>query len=899
MPDDALITARTAIDTTGLAVGMAEANTISRAQLEILKESYRTTATDIRQTVNRIVDAEKQAAEATATAHTQLATTLQKVANDERLALDQLIAKQTQLEGSLAAMKAALSTTSTAVKEETNTIFANTLAVEQMGSAHARAVPEIAAASSAIRTFEGRLPIRAVEYFATRTLGLGPLLMKAFPIIGAIALIEVVYRAGEAVYNLYQKFVNLKEVQEELTRVSIQMADGVVSAVERMNTHIVAILRSQGKLVEAAKKEAQDALSKPIKFGEPDKDKLGALMPEQIGLIRKAFDELIPTDLPDRISDVKNQLQGLKYTGPSALHGTQAQIDMTKEFLAGQLSRLEAEQGRELKAAEEFKVKTEKAAEDEQSKKEALAHKAEAAFRAREAAVRKADEDAFADLRSSHELTIQETAEFWQKRLALETQYGDRVREIKNKLGTLYQEQDRENAKNLHEYLSRGMEDAKVSGGAEAELEFLKKFAEAHKDLSGESSKVREVLEAMYAKLPELTKNAQKEIKEELKKGVEERFEEWVTEHRRTEQQVIAFWSGVKSMYSANAPLVEEATKRIAAATEKWRVEQEKLAQIKIAGIEGGQLGESQMKKLEVQRESALSTDTSTAAKLRELEVFRQIDAEEAASRIDAAQKTMSAIAALYGAESTQYAAEVNKRAQLQRVADQQWHADTTKILATQKQQYDTFFNGLNQSLNTAISGMLTGQRSWGQSMLQIQNQLESQFIGMVGRRVLEWAEGTDTMKAIEQAWSSMLLALHITTAATTVAIDKTKSTVEKTDAAGVGAANTYASASGIPVIGPFIAPALSAATYSAIMAFETGGYIPNTGIALVHGGESVMNRQVTSKMMQMTENGGDQNTMNNTIHIHPQASAAARQTGAGAVDQLFAYARRNNFRIA
>ncbi len=49
------------------------------------------------------------------------------------------------------------------------------------------ATPQIAAASGAVRELEGNLPIRAVERFLTTTLGLGPALAAAFPLVGAIA----------------------------------------------------------------------------------------------------------------------------------------------------------------------------------------------------------------------------------------------------------------------------------------------------------------------------------------------------------------------------------------------------------------------------------------------------------------------------------------------------------------------------------------------------------------------------------------------------------------------------------------------------------------------------------------------------------------------------------------
>lgn len=71
-----------------------------------------------------------------------------------------------------------------------------TNATIKLGAAHTAMVPEVAAASAAIRVFEGAMPIRAVERFAVNILGLGPILRTAFPVIGAIALGEVLVSIG-------------------------------------------------------------------------------------------------------------------------------------------------------------------------------------------------------------------------------------------------------------------------------------------------------------------------------------------------------------------------------------------------------------------------------------------------------------------------------------------------------------------------------------------------------------------------------------------------------------------------------------------------------------------------------------------------------------------------------
>ena len=74
-----------------------------------------------------------------------------------------------------------------------------TEASERIGASFEHTVPRVAAASGAIREFEGTLPIRAVERFLTDTLHLGPALQAAFPLIGAIAFGEMLVHIGQEI----------------------------------------------------------------------------------------------------------------------------------------------------------------------------------------------------------------------------------------------------------------------------------------------------------------------------------------------------------------------------------------------------------------------------------------------------------------------------------------------------------------------------------------------------------------------------------------------------------------------------------------------------------------------------------------------------------------------------
>lgn len=102
-------------------------------------------------------------------------------------------------------------------------------------------VPQIAAASAAVRAFEGTLSVRAVERFLTTTLQLGPVLQKIFPVVGALAFADVLIKGGEELYKFWQKWDPVHQAQER----SVELA-------KELGSEITKIGEALGKLQFAA-----------------------------------------------------------------------------------------------------------------------------------------------------------------------------------------------------------------------------------------------------------------------------------------------------------------------------------------------------------------------------------------------------------------------------------------------------------------------------------------------------------------------------------------------------------------------------------------------------------------------------------------------------------------------
>lgn len=105
-------------------------------------------------------------------------------------------------------------------------------AQDRMNDATRRSITDVQAASAAIRGFEGNLPIRAVEQFAVKMLGLGPALQAIFPVIGAVAFVGVLERMvsklGE-LYNAWNPVLRAQTQSLDLLEKSNRAFEGLVS----------------------------------------------------------------------------------------------------------------------------------------------------------------------------------------------------------------------------------------------------------------------------------------------------------------------------------------------------------------------------------------------------------------------------------------------------------------------------------------------------------------------------------------------------------------------------------------------------------------------------------------------------------------------------------------------
>jgi hypothetical protein len=175
-----------------------------------------------------------------------------------------------------------------------------------------------------------------------------------------------------------------------------------------------------------------------------------------------------------------------------------------------------------------------------------------------------------------------------------------------------------------------------------------------------------------------------------------------------------------------------------------------------------------------------------------------------------------------------------------QRKQDEAIKQEHDKELAEQKQMLDRMTNALNQSLIQWING----QKTFTQAMAEMWQKLADQMIMQI-------------MRAVEQ---------QIIASALQKSLSK-EDIVSKAHEAAADA-YTWASTWGGPPAGA-VAAALAFSSVAALSAFEQGGIVPETDVAMLHKNEMVLPAAISQKVQNFTEPkekaGGD-------THLHVSA---------------------------
>jgi hypothetical protein len=713
---------------------------------------------------------------------------------------------------------------------------------ERLANAHGHAVTEIQATSGAIRVFENSGGIRAAERFIATTLGIGPALQAIFPIVGAIALTEQLAKVGEEVYKVAQNFFFMRDAEEATQAVGLELAKSAETAIEHITQLQVEALRDRGKLVQAAKTEMEGLLNKPIQLpnlNEGDnKKKLSGLSSDELPNINKVYSEVLPSEIPKRIQDINDgiartskELKQIQDSGfdPTFLDTHYANQDkVALELYGNALQFLQIKQ--QEFAAETGKASADigKAQTDEQKKREEVARAASELLKRQAAEQKQSDELELAQMKSQHAVSVGDLIKFWRDKLAIEGDGAQRSREIQITLGNLYQEQDK----------------------------VIQKIQERGIKIQEEQAKRAEKQQAFLSEMA-------------------------------VEGEVLAIKIGA-DIVKINAQIA------VAQARTGSQEKENVLAQqrLQIEREYGLLIAKTAQSQIDYAKQLAASDKAEMDEKINLLETERRlsitekergdIDDKLVKARGQAAQKEI--------ADQTKIDILIQQSSALGRIQIGIWNAFTqvwgqlsqgiaSAIVGAQK--FGQVFKSIAQSIGSEILRTIIGV-----ALKPLEDHLSVIVAKWLGLKAITSAAakaqiaedaaviaaktaGIASATSAQIGANTLILNDTIGTYAAIAAVASATDVDEVAGDAAVGGAAAFASTAAIPIIGPALAPAAGAAAYAAILgtygplaAFEKGGLVPETMMALVHKGEWVTPAaQVAQGITGPRSGGGGGNT--------------------------------------
>ncbi|WP_158792443.1 hypothetical protein [Granulicella sp. L60] len=194
---------------------------------------------------------------------------------------------------------------------------------------------------------------------------------------------------------------------------------------------------------------------------------------------------------------------------------------------------------------------------------------------------------------------------------------------------------------------------------------------------------------------------------------------------------------------------------------------------------------------------------------------------------------------------------------------------DTTKVAQAQMQPYLNAINQVNQSWLTTQNALINGTERVGLAFAKMGQSLVLSAIDGLEKLAVKSLTTELLMRSQRTATVATNTATDASGSAASLAIAQSATASQKLSAAELAFTNTYATVSGWPVVGPVLAPVLAAGAFAAVAAFEDGsGYIPRTGMAILHQGEAVIPAP-TMNELRGSSVGGDPLTINQNNHFN------------------------------
>jgi hypothetical protein len=847
MPDDGVIRIGTEVDISGLKSRMTEAADVvkqSTSQMESAYEQLATATANYAGQTATLRDAIKQLTTG-AIPYTETTKILVPILMEQTTASRALTEAKTKLAAIEKAAAAAVQAETAALTSNTLAQTAAALGATELSTATGGMTSKFYAAQGASALLAGRVPIRAFERFLSVIPMVNEALSLAFPIIGAIALVEVV---GEGISKIRKLEQQAEEAADNIDLAFRRMSDEIRASNESLITQSD---RLQEELDKLLGRPGQNSLRIAFDEDAESADKLGVSIDRDIDKMRQLLD----------VSNKKDSIGfwASFWSGKAETKDTQTTIDKA------------------VKGIQEMN----------DSYTDLIAHTTESGNKAN---LQQAEEDRLAGLEEAYKKATGTISTSLDK--------ARHAQDVYEESGKTFGEDQTANIKMLEGALRElGLEQKNI-GQQFANSQLQQKVTplrEAHGAGVADNAAARKQLQEIESQFDALNQKESAlkghgmtageglafwaEYLNTFKSGSEEAkhvMEQYVRAQDEFHKQLEAIVKSAKK--SAESDVHEEGlgpglTKWIAAGNndilqtgEAWKSYHDALAR--------GEEITAQMKAQTEEAKVKVEESTGTITALGAAQQIAAIHAEEYRVKLKALNDELDRLKkeGTYDAlgnntDSKNAAQQQQIQNQIMQTKGQATTSGITDQAAIQQQiasPYLKAFDSINQGWLRVQNQMMYSTRNLSLEFAKMGQQILISIVDNIERAALVTIEKELVMTLAHTAAVSQRVATDASGAAASTAISKASGMEQGIQAAKLAFKNTYATVSQWPVVGPILAPVLASAAFVAVAAFEEGtGYVPRDGMAYLHEGEAVVPAPTVDEL-RGSSGGSD-------VHIHQE----------------------------
>jgi hypothetical protein len=760
---------------------------------------------------------------------------------------------------------------------------------EAASVASSHSITDIQATSGAIRVFEmnSQGGVRAAENFISSVLGLGGAFQAIFPIVGLIAVVEIISRGAEN-FEKWHKAVedaarNIAEAWDKANESITSEIDATQSRVDHLieqRDHLLGRAPSNGlaiQLDDAA--DAANRLTKELTASNAQYEKLLQEKGTQINAFSAFLTNQAPTgDTTDALSGVGKQLEDKDQGQSRNIRAAQASGDPKQVEQANNERNVVMQQAYATAiktVADSLKV-AEKAQTDYAASVKITEKDQEAVGEAGLSAVlNPAGSDQSAKIAELQGALAQLQQQ--KKLLAVSAQES----QIKPQVDNLNNQKSADRVGNKEESAAKKAQAEKERAERAADDQALAKLQQAHQVTNAEEIafwQQRATIDtAGVARIDEINKRIGSLSQQNFKEQSEQQQKSLEESQRFADLTAKVAEDGNKPLLverSSDSGGDEQQIKATSEAYAGWAVA------VRTANEIAQQNSNTMAEVMLHQREEEGTISKAGAA--HQLAALHAKEYEEALAKLQAELAVINAEGANTPAQAAQKQGQQqqnqNQQTQLTGQSQVTSASDQAKVAAAMSSPYIKAFDQITEGWNKTMDGILMGQTTVARGFEKLASQMVLSIVNSLAKMLENYVRSAATELLVHIQTQEA----KATSSASFAAIEKVVNTLTADSniaaSAAVGAAGAAASAAAIPVVGPALAPAAAASTYTQILALTSlasagGGWgqVPQDTLAMVHKNEMVLPASIAGPVRGMAAAGGARG--GNTNHFHTNAT--------------------------